>query len=184
MIVKIPRSSCVENCSNNAKSQPNLNFYVLPSGKQWRRRWLQAIGRVQQRLKFLHSIFNFCMQRKCISAVLRQNPIKHASNIHANVFNSFYRTVTHGKTHGIIYEEILLSMRWSPHFSAFEPTSQQKSLQTSTCHFTILPLYSKISPEDTWTQSLISSTPTLLSKSQIITSKISHCLLQVKTIKS
>ena len=55
IIVKMPRSSCVENCSNNAKSQPNLNLYVLPSGKQWRRRWLKAIGRAQQRLKFLHS---------------------------------------------------------------------------------------------------------------------------------
>ena len=49
------RSSCIENYSNNAKSQPNLNFCILPSGKQWHRRWLEAIGRTQQRLKFLHS---------------------------------------------------------------------------------------------------------------------------------
>ena len=34
IIVKIPFSSCVENCSNNAKSEPNLKFYILPSGKQ------------------------------------------------------------------------------------------------------------------------------------------------------
>ena len=26
-------SCCVENCSNNGKSQPNLNFYILPSNK-------------------------------------------------------------------------------------------------------------------------------------------------------
>ena len=44
----MPRSYCFENCSNNAKSQPNLNFYILPSDdKQWRRRWLQAMGRAQ-----------------------------------------------------------------------------------------------------------------------------------------
>ena len=41
------RSSCVENCSNNAKSQPNLNFYILPDDKQQHRRWLQAVGRTQ-----------------------------------------------------------------------------------------------------------------------------------------
>ena len=29
----MPRSSCVENCSNNAKSQADLNFYILPSDK-------------------------------------------------------------------------------------------------------------------------------------------------------
>ena len=53
--MKVPRSCCVENCSNNARSQPNLNFYILPSDKQRRWRWVQAIGRVQQRLMFLHS---------------------------------------------------------------------------------------------------------------------------------
>ena len=37
------------------------------------------------------------MQRKCISAVLWQNPIKHSLNVHPNVFDSFYRTVTHGE---------------------------------------------------------------------------------------
>ena len=41
------------------------------------------------------------MQRKSISAVLWQNPIKNASNVPPNVFNSFYRTVTHGESHGI-----------------------------------------------------------------------------------
>ena len=48
----MPRSCCVKNCSNNAKSQPNMNFYILPSNKQRRERWLQAIGRAQQRLRF------------------------------------------------------------------------------------------------------------------------------------
>ena len=40
-------SCCIENCSNNSKSQPNLNFYILPSDKQQRRRWLQAVGRAE-----------------------------------------------------------------------------------------------------------------------------------------
>ena len=43
--VKTPRSCCVEDCSNNVKSQPDLNFYILPSDKQRCRRWLQEIGR-------------------------------------------------------------------------------------------------------------------------------------------
>ena len=93
----MPHSSCVENYSNNAKSQPNLNFYILLSGKQWRRGWLQAIGRTHQRLKFLHSyLFNCCMQsqRKYISAVLWRNPIRHASNIHP-----MYLTVSIRKSH-------------------------------------------------------------------------------------
>ena len=30
--VKMRRVTCVKNCSRKAKSQPNLNFYVLPSG--------------------------------------------------------------------------------------------------------------------------------------------------------
>ena len=41
----MPRSSCVENRSNNAKSKPNLNSYILPYDKKRRRRWLQATGR-------------------------------------------------------------------------------------------------------------------------------------------
>ena len=48
----MPGSCCADNCSDNAKSQTNLNFYILPSDKQRRRRWLQAIGRVKQRLRF------------------------------------------------------------------------------------------------------------------------------------
>ena len=74
-------------------------------------------------LSFCTPSFNCCMQRKCIFAVLWQNPLKHVSTIYPNVFNSFYRTAKHVKTHGMIYKEILLSMRWSSHFPAFESTS-------------------------------------------------------------
>ena len=35
---------CVENCFNNARSQANLNFYILPSYKQQYWCWLQVIG--------------------------------------------------------------------------------------------------------------------------------------------
>ena len=48
-----------------------------------------------------------CSKRKLIYAVLWENPIKHAENIHPDVFNSFYRTVTLGEFHRIIYKEIL-----------------------------------------------------------------------------
>ena len=40
----MPHSFYVENCSNNAKSQTDLNFYILPSEKQQCWHWQQAIG--------------------------------------------------------------------------------------------------------------------------------------------
>ena len=43
--------------------------------------------------------------------------------MHPDVFNSFYRTATHGEFHRIIYKEILLSMV-TPFFRI--RTSQQK----------------------------------------------------------
>ena len=46
-LVKVPRSCCVENCSNNVKSQPNLNFYILLSDKNRHWCWLQAIRQTQ-----------------------------------------------------------------------------------------------------------------------------------------
>ena len=47
-----------------------------------------------------HLLIN-CMRRTCVSAVLWQNLIKHAPNIHPDVFNSFYETVIHGESLGI-----------------------------------------------------------------------------------
>ena len=38
--------------SNNVKLQPNLKYYILLSDKNQRWRWLQAIRRAQQRLRF------------------------------------------------------------------------------------------------------------------------------------
>ena len=100
VIVKMPRSCCIENCSNNAKSQTNLVFYIPSSDKQRRQRWLPPICRAQHHLTTTfytpRSLINY-MQRKYIFAVLLQNPIKHASNIHPNVFNSFYQTIAHGE---------------------------------------------------------------------------------------
>ena len=57
-----------------------------------------------------------CMQRKCISAVLWQNQIKHESNIHPNVFNSF---VTYGESHKQDFHKPLdfHSNSISPHFT-------------------------------------------------------------------
>lgn len=34
IMVKMLRSCCVKNCSNNAKSRPHLNFFILLSDKQ------------------------------------------------------------------------------------------------------------------------------------------------------
>ena len=88
------RSSCVENCSNNTKSQPNINFYILPSGKQWCRRWLQEIGRVQQCLKFLHPS---CSTAVCKESVLLQFCDKIQSSMH-QIFTQMYLTVFIGQS--------------------------------------------------------------------------------------
>ena len=83
----MPRSFCVENCSNHEKSLPNLNFYISSFDKQQCWRWLQAIGQAQQHVTFMHSsLVDQLHTRKCIFAVLCQNTIKHESNIHQNVF--------------------------------------------------------------------------------------------------
>ena len=51
-MVKMPRSRCFENYSNNSKLQPNVNFYIFRSDKQRHPRWLQGICRAQQRVGF------------------------------------------------------------------------------------------------------------------------------------
>ena len=43
----MPGSCCVENCFSHAKSQPHLNFHILPSDKQRHWRWKQATGRAE-----------------------------------------------------------------------------------------------------------------------------------------
>ena len=92
----MPPNSCVENCSNNSKSQPNLNFYIFPSGKQWRRRWLQAIGRAPQHLKFLRSyLFNCCI---CKGSVFLQFCDKIQLSMH-QIFTQIYLTVSIGQSH-------------------------------------------------------------------------------------
>ena len=82
-------SCCIEHRSNNPKSQPNLNFYILLSDKQRCRRWLHAIGRAQQHLRFC--------TKKLFTELATELFIKK------------------------------FLFQWSPHFSAFESASQQKS---------------------------------------------------------
>ena len=41
----MPKSCCVFSCTNNVKNHPELSFYLLPSNKERRRLWLQAISR-------------------------------------------------------------------------------------------------------------------------------------------
>ena len=128
----MPRSSFVENCSNYTESQPNLKFYILPSSKQVRRRWLQAIGRAQQHFKFLHSSLLVVQVPECAvckGSIFQQFCDKIQSSMH-QIFpemylaNSFYQTVTHGETHRMELFMKKFFFRWDGHdFSAFKPTS-------------------------------------------------------------
>ena len=92
------------------------------------------------------------MRRKGISAVLWENPTKNASNIHPDVFNSFYQTVTYEQSHKIIYEEILRSMV-TPFFRIW--TSKQKPPKQvhviSPTHHPTIPLPATPSPPPTIT---------------------------------
>ena len=124
--IYVNSENAVQLYSNNVKSQPKFHFYILLSNKNRRWHWLQALRRAQQRLRFCtpRYFFSNCMQRKWISAVLWKNPIKHASNIHPDVFNSFYWAVKYGESHRPSYKEIILSMV-TPFFLIWTP--QQKS---------------------------------------------------------
>ena len=56
-------SSCVGNCSNNEKSQPNPNFYILPSGKN-------DVGVGCKQLVGHNSILSFCTP-SCSTAICK-----------------------------------------------------------------------------------------------------------------
>ena len=105
--VKIPRSCCVDNCSNNGQSQPNLNFYILPSDKQRRRAELAASNQSGiAASKFLHSLLlvDQLYARKVYFCKFVTKLNQACINIQQNVFNSFYWTVTHGESHKTIYK--------------------------------------------------------------------------------
>ena len=123
---------------------------------------------------------------------LWQHSIKHASNIHRYVFNSFYRIVIHGESHGIIYKEIPLSVV-TPFFGIWLPTKIPPN-RYMPFHFNGPPSL-KTRPRDTWTQSLITSflnfnLPQYESNHHhkqdllVTTSKIFDCMLQLQIIKS
>ena len=38
--VRMPRSCCVPNCTNNAKSKPEINFYIIPKEEEWRKHFV------------------------------------------------------------------------------------------------------------------------------------------------
>ena len=51
---------------------------------------------------FVHSSLVYQLYATAINCVTKSNnPVEHAPNIHPNVFNSFHRTVIHGKCYGI-----------------------------------------------------------------------------------
>ena len=134
---------------NNAK--PNLNFYILPSDKERRRCWLQAIGQTQQRLSLDSSLVDGAMQRKCISADF----YKTQSNMH-QIFTHMYLTVSIGPSHIESRTELFIKkffVRWSPHFSAFESPNKKPQnrymLSQLSQRPTTLPPSSEASPVDT-----------------------------------
>ena len=41
----MPKSCCVFDCSNNSKTNSNVQFYVISDDEERRQRWLRAINR-------------------------------------------------------------------------------------------------------------------------------------------
>ena len=182
----MPRSCYVENCSNNAKSQPNLNCYILSSDKQ--RRWMRIISWTQQRPYFLRvctlSYLTNCIQREFISAVLWQHPIKYTFNIYPNVFK---RIIHKFKT----FLAMVIPAFFS-HLNLPTKTNQNRCMPFEQPDI-ILPspetIQRQMNPEVNikFTQFQTSSVRTKLPQARfllITTSKISHCFLQLQIIKS
>ena len=106
VIVKMPRSCCIENCSNNAKSQTNLVFYIPSSDKQRRQRWLPPICRAQHHLTA--TFYTPRWSTICKGNIFLQFCYKIQSSMH-QIFTQMYLTVsirpshmerTNGLSHG------------------------------------------------------------------------------------
>ena len=45
IVLKMPKSCCVHGCTANKKSYPDRQFYIIPSEKTRREKWLAVISR-------------------------------------------------------------------------------------------------------------------------------------------
>ena len=119
MIVKMPRSCWVESCLNNAKSQPNLNFWNFfiwqaTASVFSASNWLGATAS-----RFLHSsLVDQLYAKKVYFWRFATKSNQAWIKIHLNVYNSFYLTITHGESHGIFKST---SHRPSPYITPQHP---------------------------------------------------------------
>ena len=137
--MKITHIPCVENCSNNAKSQPNPNFYILLSDKQRCRRWLQALCRAQHRLVFCTTCVSWTTV--CKGSEFLQFCDKGQSNMH-QIFTKMYFTVSIGPSHMESSMELFIKkffFRWSPNSSAFGPLIKNPPKQVGAVSTTYYP---------------------------------------------
>ena len=120
-------SSYIENCSNNGKSQPKLNFYILPSDQQRRRCWLQAIGWAQQCLKFLH--FSLVDQISvCKEHTGPPSPPPSPSKCICSFNRLWCRSLSRIRASTELFIKKFF-FRWSLHFSVFESPNKNSSKQ-------------------------------------------------------
>ena len=112
IIVKMPPSSSVENCSKTMRNHNQIWIFIF---------FRLVSNDVSVDCKHLvghNRVLSFftpsCSTSVCEGSVFLQFCDKIQSRMHqvsTQMYLSFYRTVTHGKTHGIFYKEILLSIR-------------------------------------------------------------------------
>ena len=135
----MPRSSCVKNCSKNAKLQTNLNFYILP---------LESNGFCVgcKQLVGHNSVLSFCTPSSstavCKGSVFLQFCVKIQSSMH-QIFVEMYLTVSFGQSSFVF--DAINGHSIFPHLNL----PPNKSPQTGTCDFTILLPSSKTNPKDT-----------------------------------
>ena len=148
-------------------------------------------------VKMQRSCVESCSNNECKGNVYQQFFDKNQSRMH-QIFTQMYLTVSIGPSHMESPTELFIKkffFQWSPHFSAFEPLNKNYPRQVDAilmAHHPLLIPQRKSKKHQT--QSLITNflsfnhpqyksnhhKPDLL----ITKSKISHCLLQLQTIKS
>ena len=146
-------------CSNNVKSQPNLNFYILLSDKnrRWGWRWLQAIFVRHNSIKDFVLLASW--SAVCKGSEFLQFCEKIQSNMH-QIFSQMCLTVSIGPSHMDSSTELFIKklFRWSPQFSSFD--SPNKNLSNRYMSFkrpAILPESPETTLRNTWTQALITN---------------------------
>ena len=156
--MQLPRSCSAENCSNNVKSQPNLNCYILLSDET-------GVGVDSKYFVRHNSVWDFVLLASWPAVCKGSEFLQFCEKIQSSmykIFTQMYLTVSIGPSHMKSSTEFIKKFFfrwWPPIFRIW--TSQQKSTKQvhviSTTHHTPAILRNNSRIGNTWTQSLITN---------------------------